>query len=226
MDIVLDSVLQVLLPVIVAGLAFYAVTRASRKRGPLWWLAVTALAVVAAPLVLLALAFGGPLGILGLALEFAPFILLPLGVWAFLNWFVKPIGALFDGGSEEPDAAPFYYLAEACRRKGDFDEAIERTQDQLEKFPDDYRGLMLLAEIQAENLKDIPAAKATIDQILNTPNQSPQNIAFALGRLADWHLSNEHDAPLARAALFRVMELLPETEFATAASERLRQLDS
>ncbi len=217
--------MQILLPVVVAGLAFYALVRARNRRGAIWWLVVLALAVIAAPLLFIAWAFGGPRGIIGFIFEVGV-LLIPLWVLVFVCWLAKPIGALFDGGNEEPDASPFYYAAEACRRKGDFDEAIERIQEQLARFPEDYRGLILLAEIQGENLKDIPAAQGTIDQILNTPNQSPKNIAFALGRLADWHLANGHDAPLARAALFRVMELLPETEFATAARERLRQLGS
>ncbi len=136
----------------------------------------------------------------------------------------RPFSNLFSGGDEEPDRVPLYSTAEALRKRGKCREAVYAIQEQLLKFPNDFTGQMMLAEIQAENLNDVPAAVTTVNRFCAQPKHTPANIAFALNSLADWHLKLEQDPEAARLALEKVIELLPGTEFARTASNRIAHL--
>ena len=131
--------------------------------------------------------------------------------------------SMFDGGGEELEPQPLYSTAEALRLRGKFQEAIYAIQDQLQRFPSDFTGQMMLAEIQAENLNDLPAAKIAIHRICEQAHPPP-SIAFALNTLADWHLKYEQDGDAAKAALHRIIELLPDTEFERTASQRIAHI--
>ena len=135
----------------------------------------------------------------------------------------SPITSLFDGGAEELEPQPLYSIAEALRRRGKFREAIYAIQEQLQKFPTDLTGQMMLAEIQAENLNELDAAEITIHRICEQKH-SPPSIAFALNSLADWHLKYRQDTDVAKKALERIVELLPGTEFERMASHRIAHL--
>jgi tetratricopeptide (TPR) repeat protein len=132
--------------------------------------------------------------------------------------------SLYTGGSEPPEPKPFYSIAEGRRKRGQYQEAIAEVQRQLALFPTDVTGWLLLAEIQAEDLKDLASADATVEQFLAQPDHAPRNIAFALSRQADWRLKVAQDRDGARAALERIVELLPETEQAQNALQRIAHL--
>lgn len=138
----------------------------------------------------------------------------------------RPFGNLYDGGDEEPDPQAFYSSAEAKRKRGHYDEAVADICKQLAKFPTDFTGQMLLAEIQAENLNDLPAATLTIQRLLAQPKHASRNIAYALNTLADWQLKLAVDPDAARAALQQVVTLLPDSEFALLAEQRIGHLAS
>jgi len=136
----------------------------------------------------------------------------------------RPFGDLYDGGDQEIDAQAYYSLAEAKRKRGQYPEAIAEIRKQLEKFPTDVTGQMLLAEIHAENLNDLPTAQLIVERICRQPNHAPRNIAYALNTLADWHLKYSLDPDAAREALHQVVALLPGTEFALLAEQRIGHL--
>ncbi len=136
----------------------------------------------------------------------------------------KPFGSLYDGGDVPPEPRPAYSIAQSRQKQGKYLEAISEVQKQLERFPTDFEGHMLMAQIQAEDLKDLPAAEQTVQELCAQPGHAPKNIAFALYSLADWQLKVAHDAEAARRALEQIPALLPETEFALAASQRLAHL--
>lgn len=138
--------------------------------------------------------------------------------------FAGFLTSAFDGGGVQEKAQPLYSMAEAKRKRGKLREAMYEIQAQLEKFPDDFRGQMLLAEIQAENADDLPGAEATIHRICSQPRHSPPQIAGALGALADWHLRLDQDVDAARAALQEIVDRFPETDIAYNASKRLAHL--
>ncbi|HEY0551204.1 MAG TPA: hypothetical protein VGF13_16480 [Verrucomicrobiae bacterium] len=171
------------------------------------------------------------------------------GVNSYGGAFAVPLGALFvgvissiiwapsigqvlsgfmtgglDGGNEELEAAPLYSTAEALRKRGKHRESIYAIQEQLRKFPNDFTGQMLLAEIQAENLNDLQAAETTVHRFCAQPKHSPANIAFALNSLADWQLKFAQDRDAALHALEKIIELLPDSEFDRTAANRIAHL--
>lgn len=136
----------------------------------------------------------------------------------------RVLGDIFTGGDTPPDPEAFYSIAEAKRKRGNYDEAIREIQKQLARFPRDLTGQMLLAEIQAEHLHDLPAAQLTIEHFCQQPGHAPKNIANALGRLADWHLKLSQDIEAARQTLQKITELLPDSEEALMAAQRIAHL--
>lgn len=159
------------------------------------------------------------------------YVALPSAVVMIFVWgrtigelVARPFSNLFSGGDEAPDAQPLYSTAEALRKRGKSREAVYAIQEQLQKFPADFTGQMMLAEIQAENLNDLPAAETTVFRFCAQPKHTPANIAFALNSLADWHLKLDQDVDAARQALEKIIELLPGTEFERTASNRIAHL--
>jgi tetratricopeptide (TPR) repeat protein len=137
--------------------------------------------------------------------------------------FAGPITGLFDGGHVPPEPRPAYSVAQGKQKRGQYLEAIADIRKQLERFPNDFEGHLLLAQIQAENLNDLPAAELTIQQLCAQPGHAPSNITFALYSLADWHIK-ALDRDAARRAFEQVIRLLPDTEFALVAAQRIAHL--
>jgi tetratricopeptide (TPR) repeat protein len=140
------------------------------------------------------------------------------------SWFARPLTALFDGGDEAPVPQAAYSIAWARRKQGAYAEAVAEVQRQLDRFPNDVEGQLLLAEIQAENLHDLAAAETTILRFCAQPSHAPSNIMFALYSMADWHLKYDRDAVAAQRCLEKVIELLPDSEFSEGAAQRIGHL--
>ncbi len=136
----------------------------------------------------------------------------------------RPLTSLFDGGDQEMPPTPFYSIAEARRKRGNYPEAVAEIRKQLERFPGDFTGMLMLAEVQAEDLNDFAGAQEAIERLLIESERNPANMALALNRLADWHLKFGRDPDSARATLERVLEMFPETEQAYLASQRIAHL--
>ena len=152
-----------------------------------------------------------------------------LGVmWApsMANLVSSPLASLYDGGDRELEERPLFAMAEARRKRGDYLGAVAEVNKQLARFPTDFSGLMLLAEVQAENLKDLEAATEVIERVLDHKGESPKNVAFALNRLADWQLKLGTDLPSARTTIERIVRLLPDSEQAQLALQRAAHFDS
>src|SRR5690606_27538847 len=73
-------------------------------------------------------------------------------------WLARPLTDMFDGGDEAAEPAPFYAIAHAHRKQARYPEAIAEIHRQLQRFPGDVQGLLLLAEIHAVHLGDWQAA--------------------------------------------------------------------
>lgn len=136
----------------------------------------------------------------------------------------RPFSSLYDGGSVEPVPRPAYSIAQARAKLGRYVEAVAEIRKQLERFPTDYEGQMLLAQIQAENLQDLPGADLTIQHLCAQPGHAQKNIAFALYSMADWHLKVGKDREAAQRVLEQVPLFLPDTEYALTASQRIAHL--
>jgi tetratricopeptide (TPR) repeat protein len=134
------------------------------------------------------------------------------------------VGALYDGGDVEADPEPAFSIAEARRKQGAYQEAADEVRDQLNLFPHDFRGWMLLAEIYAEDLRDLAAAHAAVEELLAQPGHAPKNVAFALTRLAEWNIKLARDPAAARACFERILELYPDSTEAHLAEQRIAHL--
>lgn len=136
----------------------------------------------------------------------------------------KPFTALYDGGDEEPEPQPFYSVALAKRKNGKPHEAVFEIRRQLEQFPQDLTGQMLLAEVLAEDLHDLAGAQNVIEQLIQQPGRQPSDVAAALNRLADWQWKLGQDPEAACATLERITTLFPDTPMALQAAQRIAHL--
>ncbi|MBM3878677.1 MAG: tetratricopeptide repeat protein [Verrucomicrobia bacterium] len=136
----------------------------------------------------------------------------------------RHLGRLYDGGTAAPEPEPSFSVAEARRKLGRYAEAIAEIRQQLELFPTDFRLWLMLAEIQAEDLRDVEGAAASIEHLLQQPDHAPKNLAYALSRLADWHLKYRRDPESARRTLERIPTLFPDSPEAHFAHQRLAHL--
>jgi hypothetical protein len=162
---------------------------------------------------------------------FGPFLIVFMAIvmslmWTphIAEWVSNPITSLFDGGHEPPDPKPFYSVALTKHNRGKPDEAIREIRRQLEQFPNDFEGILLLAKIQAEDLMDLPAAENTLNHFCGWPGAPEKQIAAALTQLADWHMKLGPDVDSARAALQKIIDRFPGTETALHAEQRLAHL--
>ena len=135
----------------------------------------------------------------------------------------ETVGSLFTGGNKPVEPKPHYSIAVALRTRGNYMGALNEVRRQLELFPRDMEGQMMLAAIQSENLDDLPGAQVTIERFIAQGGHAPANQAYALNLLADWHLK-ARDRAAAQAAFEKIIALLPETEMANQAAQRIGRL--
>ncbi len=161
----------------------------------------------------------------------APFVFALCGIalaalWIrnIVNTVFRPLWSGMDGADEELEPQPLYSIARAKRKKGKYAEALADVRAQLVRFPTDVEGQLLVAEILAEDMNDLPGAEIAIHRFVEQPGHAPRNIAFALSTLADWHLKYAQDRDAARQALERISELCPNTEMALVAGQRIAHL--
>ena len=141
------------------------------------------------------------------------------------NMLVSPLTTALSGDDTEAYEGPAYSQALAKRKRGRYEDALEAVEAQLEQYPGDFDGLMLKAAIQAENLDDLPAAMTTIQETLDDPEKVRFNLPVAFNKLADWQLTIAEDATAAKRTLVQIREVLPGTQAAQFASQRLATLD-
>ena len=138
----------------------------------------------------------------------------------------SPFTNAIDGGDTELEPQPFYSIAETKRRNGHPREAIAAIREQLEKFPGDFRGTMMLASILVQDMNDLPGAQLTLERWMEDKNSTPHGKASALTAIADWQLQYAQDPEAAGAALRRIIDELPNTPAAHQAEQRLAHLPS
>ena len=138
----------------------------------------------------------------------------------------KPFASLYDGGDQEADPKPFYSTARAKRMRGDCLGAKTDIRAELVRFPDDMEGQMMLAEIEAQDIHDLRAAEIIVQRFIAQKGHAPANIAYALNSMADWQLKYAQDRDAAQACFEQIIELMPESEWALRASQRIAHLSS
>ena len=142
------------------------------------------------------------------------------------NLAARPFENLFTGGATPPKPEAFYSIARTHRQKQQFDEALWEIEQQLERFPNDFTGLMMMAEIQAQDQLNLSGAAATIERICTAQRQQPRNFSLALNALADWHLRIGRNREAARACFERIQNTFARHPVAVEAAQRLAHLPS
>jgi len=137
---------------------------------------------------------------------------------------LKPWLGFIDGSDEPAEERPLYSIAEAERKRGHYLQAREIVRAQLDRFPTDFQGQMLLAEIEAQDFKDLAAAEIVVQTFISQRGQSPSHIVYALSTMADWHLKYAQDREAARGCFQRIIDLFPNTESELRAAERIAHL--
>ncbi len=177
------------------------------------------------PFVVVCLFVGAHLG------PFGTFVIVFMAIVMSYMWtphisalLFSPLTNLFDGGHEEPEKKPYYSIAISKRKTNRPLEAIVAIREQLAKFPNDFEGVMLLANIQAEDMDDLPGAEITLNHFCDSPNPPDRQVVAALTQLADWHLKRTVDIDAARTALQKIVARFPDTEIALRAEQRLAHL--
>ena len=186
---IIRAIFTILIPVVVfGGLIVLTIIKAEdpARMTFKWVLTLIVLAIMVfkvAPMV----GQGGYSGAFG-GIPFAAVCGITLAIiWrhTIASWVADPIASLYDGGSTAPDPHPAYSIAQSRQKQGKYLEAVAEIQKQLEKFPTDFEGHLMMAQIQAEDLNDLPAAEQTIQRLCAQPGHAPRNIAFALYSMAD-----------------------------------------
>jgi hypothetical protein len=129
-----------------------------------------------------------------------------------------------DGGKLPPQARPYYSIAMAKRKRHQPLEAVDVVRDHLAKYPDDFDGVMLLANIQADDLKDLLSAEATVKHFCESEQATAEQVAAALAQVTDWRLKVYDEISATKAGLRRVIQKYPGTPAAFAARERIAHL--
>jgi tetratricopeptide (TPR) repeat protein len=144
---------------------------------------------------------------------------------SIIDLIANPIASLYDGGKEEIEPKPYYSIALTKRKLNRPLEAIVAVREQLAKFPSDFEGVSLLANIQAEDMKDLPGAEITFDHFCNSPAAPDRQVAAAWTQMADWHLKLMQDSDSARVSLEKIIAKFPDTGLSLAAAQRIAHLD-
>ena len=224
---VIRGIIILMVFVAIAGWLFFQALKRSEDPPKLifkWLLTIPVIAFivwVVAPIV----GAGGYVAVGGIILTVACGWTLAI-IWgrSIASLLARPFVSLYDGGNAEVEPRPFYSIAEARRKQGHYAEAIAEVRKQLDKFPTDFEGQFKLAEILAENMNDLPGAEIAIQRLCAQPGHPPARIAAALNALADWHLKLAVDREAVRRNLEQIIELLPDSEFALAAAQRIAHL--
>lgn len=160
------------------------------------------------------------------------FILLPAAMFlyfAFTPYLVEkissPFGRLFTGNPNIIEDKPIYGPVIASRNQGDYSQALNLVESQLEKYPSDFDGLMLKAAIQAEDYHDLNAAKVTMNTVLSDQENIRYNLPIVYNKLADWQLNIFNSTACARQALETIREVHPGTKAAQLASQRIASME-
>ena len=141
-----------------------------------------------------------------------------------IEFIARFFTGFYDGGGRELEPKPLYSRARAMVYRGRLKEAVVEVREQLAKFPTDYEGQMFLAELQAGQLDDFPAAQITLARLIEQPGHAPAQVAAALTTLAEWHLKYHQDTAAARAELEKIGAKFPGTPVAQVAEQRLAAL--
>ena len=137
---------------------------------------------------------------------------------------LSPLTGSLTGGEEKIEQRPAYYRAIAHRKRGEHAAAVAAVRAELERFPGDVEGMLMLVDLHAIELRDPLAAREVLDELLADPGTSATDRALALSRLADLQLKGFNDPEAARATLELIALESPESPAGHLARQRMAHL--
>ncbi len=140
------------------------------------------------------------------------------------RWIASPLANLYDGGSSELVPRANYTIAEARIMQGNFPAAAAEIRSQLQRFPNDQRGWLMLAELQADKFNDMDGAMQSLTMIMSQVDAPVSIIAAAAHLAADLNLKHARDPDAARERLNEIIERFPDSVQAQQAAERVGHL--
>ncbi|MGY8675135.1 MAG: tetratricopeptide repeat protein [Verrucomicrobiia bacterium] len=115
--------------------------------------------------------------------------------------------------------------AEALRKQGRYEEALDEAQAQLKQFKHDFDCYMLIASIQAEDMDQLPVAAALIQSVVARKRKvSKKQMIYALNTLVDWHLKYGKDPDAAVECLEQIVEKAYGSKAAISAEQRIAKM--
>jgi len=151
-----------------------------------------------------------------------------LGGWHTVGFGALLVGLPIAGYGKNivrrPPRRPMYARAIARMKFGKYTEAEWEIIRQLEHAETDFDGWLMLAELYANQFRDLSEAEQIILEICDQPQATPSEISVALHKLADWQLAVGNDPEAAARTLECIKSRLPNTHLARMAELRRAQL--
>jgi tetratricopeptide (TPR) repeat protein len=165
---------------------------------------------------------GGGIGALIAVLPLS--LLAPLWARPIGEFFGRLVGKGFDGGNREVEKKALLSAVEGYRAAGDPQNALISAEQQIEQFPEDFDCHLLVARIQAEDLRDVGLATRMVKSILRRPKTDGKQIAHALTTLAEWQLNISRNPDLAAITLRQIIRKFPDSRAAHSADQRIANM--
>ena len=146
-------------------------------------------------------------------------ILVPVWLPSLVELLTGGLTGAMTGGNDRVEPKAFYFRAEALRKKGDYAGALESIEDELKRFPDDFDGLMLRAEVYAVDFKNLSAARLQLDEIERDESKTANQRVLAALKHAE--LIQKLDLPATRQIWERIVSLYPGSPAAQLANQNL-----
>lgn len=149
-------------------------------------------------------------------------------IWAptWGEMLASPLTNLFSGGDAYDRAVPIYGIAEARRKRGFYEESVAEVNKQLEQFPGDLTGTLMLVDLYARDLKQMAPAQDAVESYLDHGPHHSKNTFLALAHLADAYITHDSNREQAKQCLERIQTLCEGSEQEMIAAQRLAHLAS
>jgi len=151
-------------------------------------------------------------------------LLMILWLPSIVSGLLGPLTGSMTGGNEAVAVRPAYYRAIALKKRGEYQAAIASVRAELERFPGDAEGLMLIVDLLADDLRDPNAAMEVLRESLQTSGRSETERAQALSRMADLQLMHLDDPESARQTLEEIAREFSDSPAGHLARQRLAHL--
>ena len=163
----------------------------------------------------------------------APLLVAACGVLLGVLWapsigrlLAAPLTSLFDGGKAGTYRQPLYAIAEARRKRGRYAESAKEVRKQLEEFPGNIDGTLLLIDLCAKDLGQMEEAREAMEEYLQNGPHPPKNLFRVLAHMAEIYLATAGDRENAKKCLKRIQSMCPGTEQEMLAAQRLAHIGS